>query len=117
MCPRIMSSAIQGVRRTDGALQPSASRLPEIGFLSPSLSMGIRFHCPSGHKLNVKAFLAGKRAICPKCGAKVVVPLTSESEDVFGDEGKAVAGSAILQASTSAIGSTVRPDAIAGTPS
>ena len=36
--------------------------------------MGIRFSCPNGHKLNVKTFLAGKRAICPQCGAKVVVP-------------------------------------------
>lgn len=36
--------------------------------------MGIRFSCPNGHKLNVKAHLAGKRAICPHCGSKVVVP-------------------------------------------
>jgi hypothetical protein len=36
--------------------------------------MGIRFHCPNGHKLNVKADLAGKRAICPDCGAKLIVP-------------------------------------------
>ena len=36
--------------------------------------MGIKFYCPNGHKLNVKGFLAGKRAICPKCGVKVVVP-------------------------------------------
>jgi hypothetical protein len=41
--------------------------------------MGIRFSCPSGHKLNVKSFLAGKRAICPQCGAKVIVPDVSES--------------------------------------
>jgi hypothetical protein len=39
-----------------------------------SVPMGIRFLCPSGHKLNVKNFLAGKRAICPQCGAKVIVP-------------------------------------------
>lgn len=36
--------------------------------------MGIKFHCPNGHKLNVKSFLGGKRAICPACGAKVLVP-------------------------------------------
>lgn len=36
--------------------------------------MGIRFLCPNGHKLNVKTFLAGKRAICPDCGARVIVP-------------------------------------------
>jgi len=36
--------------------------------------MGIRFVCPNGHKLNVKAFLAGKRGICPDCNAKFIVP-------------------------------------------
>jgi hypothetical protein len=36
--------------------------------------MGIRFVCPNGHKLNVKSDLAGKRAICPHCSAKVIVP-------------------------------------------
>ena len=40
--------------------------------------MGIRFSCPSGHNLNVKSFLAGKRAICPQCGAKVLVPNAPE---------------------------------------
>ncbi|MFP6667370.1 MAG: GYF domain-containing protein [Pirellulales bacterium] len=39
--------------------------------------MGIRFYCPNGHKLNVKSFLAGKRGICPHCGAKVDIPLDS----------------------------------------
>ncbi len=36
--------------------------------------MGIRFYCPNGHKLNVKTYLAGKRGICPHCGAKVLIP-------------------------------------------
>ncbi len=36
--------------------------------------MGIKFLCPNGHKLNVKSFLSGKKAICPKCGARVIVP-------------------------------------------
>ncbi|HTM54704.1 MAG TPA: DUF4339 domain-containing protein [Pirellulales bacterium] len=36
--------------------------------------MGIKFLCPNGHKLHVKSFLMGKKAICPKCGARVVVP-------------------------------------------
>lgn len=43
--------------------------------------MGIKFLCPNGHKLNVKTFLAGKKAICPKCGAKVIVPGTSTGDD------------------------------------
>jgi len=40
--------------------------------------MGIKFHCPNGHKLNVKSFLAGKKGVCPKCGTKVRIPTTSE---------------------------------------
>jgi hypothetical protein len=38
--------------------------------------VGIRFHCPNGHKLHVKAFLAGKRGVCPHCGAKFTIPPT-----------------------------------------
>jgi len=40
--------------------------------------MGIRFHCPNGHKLNVKSFLAGKKGVCPDCGAKFRIPPHSE---------------------------------------
>jgi len=40
--------------------------------------MGIKFHCPKGHKLNVKSFLAGKKGVCPKCGTKVRIPTVSE---------------------------------------
>ncbi len=39
--------------------------------------MGIRFFCPNGHKLNVKAELAGKVGICPKCGERMLIPLIS----------------------------------------
>jgi hypothetical protein len=39
--------------------------------------MGIRFYCPNGHKLNVKAFQAGQTGICPVCGAKMQIPLES----------------------------------------
>ena len=40
--------------------------------------MGIRFNCPNGHKLNVKEFLAGKRGVCPQCGAKFIIPAPAE---------------------------------------
>ncbi len=40
--------------------------------------MGIRFNCPNGHKLNVKEFLAGKRGVCPQCGAKFIIPVLAE---------------------------------------
>ena len=43
-------------------------------------AMGIKFLCPGGHKLHVKAFLAGRKAVCPKCGQKVLVPTESESQ-------------------------------------
>jgi hypothetical protein len=59
--------------------------------------MGIKFHCPNGHKLNVKAFLAGKKGVCPKCGTKMRIPAASEpglgdddAED--SDAGKQVPG-------------------------
>jgi len=42
--------------------------------------MGIRFYCPNGHKLNVKSFLAGQRGVCPRCGAKTVIPFESTRE-------------------------------------
>lgn len=39
--------------------------------------MGIRFYCPNDHKLNVKAFQAGRRGICPYCGASMMIPTES----------------------------------------
>ena len=39
--------------------------------------MGIRFYCPNGHKLNVKEFQAGRKGICPHCGAKIQIPTKS----------------------------------------
>lgn len=36
--------------------------------------MGVRFECPQGHKLHVKAHLAGQRGICPECGLRFIVP-------------------------------------------
>ncbi|MFZ5832065.1 MAG: GYF domain-containing protein [Planctomycetota bacterium] len=39
--------------------------------------MGIRFYCPNGHKLHVKDFQAGKRGVCPHCGAKIQIPYQS----------------------------------------
>src|SRR5262249_5069258 len=56
--------------------------------------------CPNGHKLHVKAFLAGKRAICPHCEARVVVPYAStrgadaasvvEPVEAVGPEGQSI---------------------------
>jgi len=43
--------------------------------------MGIRFLCPNGHRLNVKAHLAGHRGICPECGVSMGIPQTSTTEN------------------------------------
>jgi len=41
--------------------------------------MGIRFLCHAcDRKLNVKSFLAGKKGICPHCGAGVRIPTESQ---------------------------------------
>jgi len=47
--------------------------------------MGIRCWCPNGHKLNIKAFQAGKRGICPYCGARFTIPLESTRKPGMGD--------------------------------
>lgn len=46
--------------------------------------MGIKVVCPNGHKLNVKTFLAGKRGVCPHCGAKFRIPEAEEDSDDSG---------------------------------
>jgi hypothetical protein len=48
--------------------------------------MGIRFHCPNGHRLNVKTFQAGKRGVCPHCGAKFIIPNESALPSSRDDE-------------------------------
>ena len=50
--------------------------------------MGIRLQCPNGHKVHVKAFLAGKRGVCPQCGARFDIPLDARVAvgDATGDE-------------------------------
>ncbi len=42
--------------------------------------MGICFFCPNGHPLNVKAELAGRIGLCPKCRVKMRIPLQSMRE-------------------------------------
>lgn len=38
--------------------------------------MGIVSFCPHGHRVKVKDVLAGKRGICPTCGARFRIPKT-----------------------------------------
>jgi hypothetical protein len=54
--------------------------------------MGIKFTCPAcGGALNVKSELAGKRGRCPKCQAKITIPVEG-SEGGQASEGSAQAG-------------------------
>lgn len=67
--------------------------------------MGIRFFCPQGHRLNVKSFLAGKRGVCPDCGASVDIPMQSDARAVSkkkaakggGDEDQGAKATAVLE--------------------
>ncbi len=68
--------------------------------------MGIKFRCHAcDKKLHVKAFLAGKRGVCPKCGAKVRIPSASTE----GTHEAAVSGREAEQAVTRA--ASARPAA------
>jgi hypothetical protein len=83
--------------------------------------MGIKFHCDScGKKLNVKAFLAGKRGICPHCGSKIHIPANAgatEAGDTIGagSGAPAAAVSAALPAE-SAVATAGGPAAMTATP-
>src|SRR5215216_2332633 len=67
--------------------------------------MGIRFFCPQGHRLNVKSFLAGKRGVCPDCGASVDIPMQSDARAASkkklakggGDEDQGAKATAVLE--------------------
>lgn len=39
--------------------------------------MGIVAFCPTGHRVKVKDHLAGKKGICPQCGATFRIPSTT----------------------------------------
>lgn len=42
--------------------------------------MGIVCHCPNGHRVKVKDYQAGKRGLCPTCGAKFSIPAAGGPE-------------------------------------
>lgn len=74
--------------------------------------MGVRFECPAGHKLHVKAELAGKRGICPECGAKFIVPSFS-GQRVAEDNGAATTSTVVVNSPTA---STITPPPVPGAP-
>jgi len=73
--------------------------------------MGIRIHCPNGHRLNVKAFLAGKRGVCPHCGAKFDIPADQNTTpgDTTGDEISTVSRNVSAAAEPLSISGLVAP--------
>lgn len=42
--------------------------------------MGIVSYCPNRHRVKVKDDLAGKKGICPTCGARFRIPLESQPD-------------------------------------
>jgi hypothetical protein len=85
--------------------------------------MGIRFACPQCEKrLNVKAFLAGKRGICPHCEARFRIPMESGSVPAAsGDRPRATSSGSLAETaefvrpSTSATAtSTAQPGVASG---
>jgi len=69
--------------------------------------MGIRFYCPNGHKLNVKGFQAGRKGICPHCGAKMRIPLESTRPSSRSRKSRSKKGAAGMTATAS--GKTAAP--------
>jgi hypothetical protein len=72
--------------------------------------MGIRCYCPNGHKLNIKAFQAGLRGICPRCGESFVIPRHStrrstkhRSDSVVGSNEMAAGGEGFSASAGSAV--------------
>lgn len=53
--------------------------------------MGIVAYCPSGHRVKVKDQFAGKKGICPTCGARFRIPLVSAEESPAAARGSALA--------------------------
>jgi len=77
--------------------------------------MGIRFYCPNGHKLNVKEFQAGRKGICPFCGARIQIPMQSTRPSVKGRQGGAARGGQDAKAGDSQ-SSDSAPDILPGEP-
>lgn len=73
--------------------------------------MGIRFSCSAcGAKLNVKAELSGKRGACPKCQAKIQIPVESTEAPVVAGSAASTSESAPDLASRSGAAPQVADD-------
>ncbi len=72
------------------------------GLRSAAGTMGIKFRCPNGHKLNVKSFLAGKRGVCPDCGTTFRIPEEPGGSDILAMPLASKGGNGALAEPTSA---------------
>jgi len=66
--------------------------------------MGIVSFCPNNHRVKVKDELAGRKGVCPTCGARFRIPLESEPEPAPAPAPAGVAPAAPAPAATSATG-------------
>src|SRR5262245_34167632 len=62
------------------APSPEADRDMELGPEVPDVN--IPFLCPNGHRLFAPKRLEGQAGQCPQCGARFLVPLESDMEEV-----------------------------------
>ena len=62
--------------------------------------MGIVAFCPQGHRVKVKDELAGRKGICPDCGARFRIPAATEAR---------AAPSSALPAAADVMGPAVPP--------
>lgn len=58
--------------------------------------MGIVSFCPQGHRVKVKDHLAGKKGVCPTCGARFRIPLASVAAPMTGPASAALPEAAIV---------------------
>jgi hypothetical protein len=42
--------------------------------------MGIQLQCPNGHQIHARSEFAGKRGVCPQCGAEFDIPTQNEAD-------------------------------------
>src|SRR3982750_4891642 len=76
--------------------------------------MGVRFQCPNGHRLHVKADLAGQRGRCPECGARFIVPsFSGERVAAVAATGSPGGMSTGVHDSPLSLGSSIRIESVA----
>lgn len=79
--------------------------------------MGIRAKCPAcGHSMKLKAFLAGKRGICPKCQTSFDIPSDAADSSAATPQPRAVAAGAATGTNHSSATPVARPSNVPARP-